>query len=471
MSGVVIGDRAIVLGGSVAGSFAARVLSDWYTEVIVVDRDTVLGVDTPRRGNSHTAHAHGLHARGLQMVEELFPNTLDELRAARLPVGDLGEMHWYVNARLLAPAKTGLWSVTPQRPVLENYVRNRVAGLSNVTYRQQTDILAPTASADKRRITGVRVRDRATGVEEVLTADLVLDATGRGSRLPVWLEELGYARPDEDKMKIGLAYTTRIYRKTPEMFDGVQSVNLLATPAFPRGCFFGQVAHDECILSLTGMAGDHPPTDEAGFMEFVRSLPVPRVYEAVKNAEPLTDAVSFTFPASVRRRYERLRRFPAGLLVMGDAVCSFNPVYGQGMSVAALQAAALRDRLASGVEPTPRAFLKDLGRIIDVPWEISTSGDLDFPEVEGKRTLKVRMGNAFMARVQQAAVHDASITDAFMQVAGLAKAPPSMMKPSMIWKVMRQSSPAKPVVATAVPTAPAAVPTASTGTEETRRAA
>ncbi|MCI0687633.1 MAG: hypothetical protein L0Y54_10410, partial [Sporichthyaceae bacterium] len=345
------------------------------------------------------------------------------------------------NAQCLAPARTGLLSVTPQRPVLENYLRNRVAKLPNVRYLERTDVLSLTSTPNRRRVTGVQIQERdgdpgRTGLE----ADVVVDTTGRGSRTPAWLEELGYERPAEDRMRIGLAYTTRIYRTQPEWFNGVQSINLLATPQYPRGCFFGQVAKDECILSLTGTNGDHPPTDPHEFLEFVRSLPVARVYEAVRDGEALTDPVAFTFPASVRRRYERLRRFPAGLLVMGDAACSFNPVYGQGMSVAALQAAALGDRLSSGATPNSQAFQREIARIIDIPWEISTSGDLDFPAVEGKRTLKVRMGNAFMARVQRAAIHDPLVTDAFMKVAGLSAAPPSMMRPGMLIRVLRQAS-------------------------------
>lgn len=441
-----IGGRAIVLGGSIAGTFAARVLSDHYDEVVVVDRDTVLGVDRPRRGTPHTAQAHGLHGRGLLAVEALFPGLAEELRARELPRGDMGEMHWYVNGRLLAPARTGLPSVTPQRPVLEDHLRRRTAARRGVRYLERTDILALVSSPDRRTITGVRVHEQGSAAATALEADLVVDTTGRGSRTPVWLEELGYGRPAEDRMKIGLTYTTRIFRSRPEMFDGVQSINVIATPRYPRGCFLGQVSRDECILSLTGIEGDRPPTDPTGFMEYVRSLPVPRVYEAVRDAEPLTEAVSFTFPASVRRRYERMPDLPAGLLVLGDAACSFNPVYGQGMSVSALEATVLQERLARGTAPDPMGFQRDVARVIDIPWEISTSGDLDFPGVPGKRSLKVRMGNAFMARVHRAAVTDPAVTAAFMKVAGLAVAPTTMMQPGMVLRVLRGAARSTPEV-------------------------
>ena len=435
-----INDRAIVLGGSMAGLLAARVLAEFYRDVLIVDRDKVLGVQKPRRGAPHTVHAHGLHARGHLIMEELFPGLTDELRGAGVPTGDLGEMRWFFNARQLKPAHTGLVSVTAPRPVLENHVRNRVADLPNVTVLESCDILALVPSPDHERIVGVRVRRRAEGAaQEILDAGLVVDATGRGSRTPAWLTELGYSRPIEERVKVGLAYTTRHYRTRPEMFDGVQSINPVASPAHPRGAFFGQVGRDLCILSLTGILGDHPPTDPDAFLAFARSLPVPDVYEAVRDAEALDDPVRFQFPASVRRRYERLTRFPGSLLVLGDAVCSFNPVYGQGMSVAALEAITLRDHLRRGVPPHPRQFLADVARVIDVPWEISAGGDLDFPGVEGKRTLKIKLGNAYMGRLQYAATKDAKVTEGFMRVAGLIDPPQALMRPPMLGRVLRHA--------------------------------
>ena len=434
------GHRAVVLGGSIAGVLAARVLAEFFAEVLVIDRDDVLGVRTPRRGAPHARHAHGLHARGHLIFEELFPGFTGELEAAGVPTGDLAEMRWYFNARRLQPARTGLTSITAPRPVTEAHARARVAALPNVTFLERKDIVGLTATPDHSRITGVRIHGQAVGAaEEVLEADLVVDATGRGSRTPVWLEQLGYERPAEDRVKIGLAYTTCHYRTRPEWFDGVQSINPVASPAHPRGAFFGQVGPGLCILSLTGILGDHPPTELGAFLDFVRSLPVPDVYEAVRDAEPLDDPVSFRFPASVRRRYERLSRFPDRLLVMGDAVCSFNPVYGQGMSVAALEAMTLREHLRGSLSPQPRRFLRDVARVVDIPWDISAGGDLDFPGVEGRRTAKVRIGNAYMARLQYAATKDARVTDGFMRVAGLIDRPESLMRPAMVARVLRHA--------------------------------
>ncbi|MFV2103082.1 FAD-dependent oxidoreductase [Micromonospora sp. LOL_024] len=435
-----LGARAVVLGGSMGGVLAARVLAESYAEVVVVERDTVLGVSTPRRGAPHTAHAHGLHARGHLILEELFPGLTEELRAAGVPTGDLGEMRWFFNGRRIQPANTGLVSVTAPRPVLENHVRNRVAAIANVTLVEECDVLGLVTTGDHEQVVGVRVRRRTDRAEtEVLDADLVVDATGRGSRTPAWLDELGFQRPEEERVKVGLAYTTRHYRIRPDMFDGVQSINPVASPAHPRGAFFGQVAPDVCILSLTGVLGDYPPTDPDGFLEFVRSLPVGDVYEAVRDADALDGPVSFRFPASVRRRYDRLLRFPGRLLVLGDAFCSFNPVYGQGMSVAAIQAMTLRSHLRVGRPPEPHRFFADLSRVVGTPWDISAGGDLDFPGVEGRRTLKVRIGNAYMARLQYAATKDPEVTNGFMRVAGLMDPPEALMRPTMVRRVLRHA--------------------------------
>lgn len=459
-----VGQRVVVLGGSLGGVLAARVLSEFYAEVLVVDRDTVVGVSEPRRGTPHTIHAHALHARGHLILEELFPGLTDGLIAAGIPTCDLGEMHWYVNARRLRAATTGLRSVMAPRPMLEEHLRAQVVARPNVTFLERHNILGIVATPDNRRVVGVRIQARDGGeAERLLDADLVVDSTGRGSRTPAWLEDLGYQRPGEETVKIGLAYTTRHYKPYPGMLEGIPSINQIAGPAHPRGAFFGRIGPDLINLSLTGILGDYPPTDPDAFLDFVRSLPVPQIYETVRDAEPINDPVSFRFPASVRRHYEKLTRFPERYLVMGDAVCSFNPVYGQGMSVAAMEAAALRDRLRLGEPPAAGEFFTEVSRIIDTPWEISVSGDLDFPGVAGPRPLKVRVGNAYMARLQYAATKDAEVTRGFMRVAGLLDPPGALMRRTMLGRVLRHAvrrpAPGRPLPATGRPPGVDASPT------------
>ncbi|HEY3606527.1 MAG TPA: FAD-binding monooxygenase [Pseudonocardiaceae bacterium] len=453
-----VGRRAIVLGGSMAGLLAARVLAESFDEVLIVDRDELDGVTTARRGVPQGRHVHGLLARGQQILEELFPSFTSGAMAAGIPTGDLGELRWFFGGNRLLPATTGLICVSATRPVLEHHVRARVNALPNVTLVERTDIVGITTSRDAARVTGAQIHRHGAASPEVLEADLVIDATGRASRTPVWLDELGYGRPEEVRVKINISYTTRTYRLADEsILNGDLSINPVATPAAPRGAFFSRIEDGKCALSLTGVLGDSAPTDPAGFLEYTRSLPIPDVYDVVRDAEPLSDAVIFRYPASVRRRYERLSRFPKGFLVLGDAACSFNPAYGQGMTVAAIEALTLRDHLTRGV-PEAAAFHRDIAKVIDGPWDMSVGGDLGYPEVEGPRPLMVKIVNAYMAKLQAAATRDPEVTRKFMRVAGMVDPPTAILRPGMMLRVLRNGKPVQPALAV--------VPQADSGPDE-----
>jgi 2-polyprenyl-6-methoxyphenol hydroxylase-like FAD-dependent oxidoreductase len=432
------GERAVVLGGGMAGLLAARVLSERYREVVILDRDPIIGVEGPRRGVPQGHHAHALLARGQAILEELFPGLLAELTSAGALTCDLaGGLRWYVNGHPLAQADCGLLSVSATRPMLEAHVRNRVVALPTVQIRERVDIMALTSTPDRGRITGVTlVPQDGSGESETITADLVVDATGRGSRTPVWLEELGFQRAAEEKIKIDLVYASRFFKLDSDPFGKDLAINPVASPRNPRGAFFGKFHDGVALLSQTGVLGDHPPRDPEGFVAFAKTLSAPEIHPAIQTAEPLTDIAAFHFPASVRRRYDQLSRFPERLLVMGDAVCSFNPVYGQGMTVAAAEAAALAAHLDRGA-PDPVRYFKEIAPFIKACWDISAGADLGFPGVEGKRTMQVKMGNAYMARLHTAALADGRFTRAFFRVAGLVDPPTSLMRPGLMLGVLR----------------------------------
>jgi 2-polyprenyl-6-methoxyphenol hydroxylase-like FAD-dependent oxidoreductase len=437
-----IGDHAVVLGASMAGLLAARVLTDSYGQVTVIDRDELPETPMHRRGVPHGRHLHALAARGQQALEELFPELTAALVADEVPIGDLlANGRLYFSGHRLRQAPTGLVLVCASRPFLEGRVRARVRAVPNVAFLDRCDVVGLATTPDGRRVTGPRVLRRADGsADEVLAADLVVDATGRGSRTPIWLDALGYPRPEREQVGIGLGYATRTYRLPPDALGGDLAVLNAATPQHPRLGALLMLEGDRWMLTLGGILGDHPPTDPDGFLAFARSLRFPDIYEAVRDAEPLDEPVAFRFPASVRHRYERLGRFPDGLLVLGDAVASFNPIYGQGMSVAALEALTLRRHLEQGVEPQPRRWFRALARVVDVPWDMSAGGDLAFPGVQGRRTLKVRLVNAYLARLHAAAAHDAGLASAFVRVAGLVAPPQSLLHPGIAIRVLRRRS-------------------------------
>jgi len=265
----------------------------------------------------------------------------------------------------------------------------------------------------------------------------VVDASGRGSSSPAWLENLGYARPEEEKVEIGIGYTTRVYRRKPTDLGGKLAMVVAGScPNWRNGAILFQT-DDSWIVSIGGYLGDHAPDDDQMFAAYAGSLPTSDIHDVVANAEPLSDFVSYRYSANLRRRYERLTRFPSGYLVFGDAICSFNPVYGQGMTVAAQEAVVLHDCLREGSAALARRFFAGAATAIDTPWDIAVGNDLRHPQVAGPRPAKVKFINWYIGKLHMAARHDAALGNAFLRVANLEAPPPSLLHPGVVMRVIR----------------------------------
>ena len=429
-------DRAVVLGAGFAGLLAARVLSDTHEHVVIVDRDHLSPDVGHRRGVSQDRHIHALHTRGLQVLEDLFPGYTAEVQDAGASLGDsLDDMRWYLTgAEPLARADADMPGLSASRPLLEGVVRRRVLATANIDVRGDTDVVDVT-SADGR-VSGVRVAARSDGSEATLPAGLVVDATGRGSRAPRWLTGMGFPAPDAERITIDLAYRTRHYRLAGASL-GTDGVVIAATPHTPRLGTIMPIEGDRHVVTLGGMVGDHPPDDEAGFRAFAATLAAPDIADALRDAEPLDDTVSFMFPAGVRRHYERLDRAPGGFLVTGDAVCSFNPAYAQGMTVAAVEAVVLRDLLRGDGEIDPLTWYRRITPVVNGAWETAAGGDLAFPGVTGERTVSMRIAAAYLPRLLRAATHDADLARAVVRVVGMVDGPETLMRPRVVYKALR----------------------------------
>jgi 2-polyprenyl-6-methoxyphenol hydroxylase-like FAD-dependent oxidoreductase len=433
------GKSAIVIGASMGGLLAARVLADHFDQVTLLERDRFPPPGEQRKGVPQGRHAHAILAQGLQIMEGYFPGLTDHLVSLGADYGDVSEKaRWYHEGDCHRPAHSGVNAINISRPQLEAEVRARVLVLANVTAVEGCDVLGLLATPDNARVTGVRmIRRRPGSAEESLTAGLVVDASGRGSRSPAWLEDLGYARPQEEAVKIGVSYTSCQYERRPEHAPGVNALIVAAAPENPRGGVLLSQEGNRWLLTVAAYLGEQIPLDHAGLKAYVRGMATPAIYEGIKDAQPLGDPVGHKIPSNLRRRYERLAGFPAGYLVMGDALCSFNPIYGQGMSVAALEAQALHSCLTRGEAQLAPRFFRQASKIVDIPWSTAVGNDLRFPDVEGPRTRMTRFVNWYVGKLHHAAHQDAELSIAFLKVVNLLAPPPSIMRPAILWRVLK----------------------------------
>jgi 2-polyprenyl-6-methoxyphenol hydroxylase-like FAD-dependent oxidoreductase len=445
-------ERAVVIGAGLGGLLAARVLADRFQQVTVVERDALPAADEPRRAVPQGRHCHTLLPSGQQCLQQLLPGILAELVADGAPsYRAMGELRCVAGGHQLARGDTGRQAVLASRPFLEGHVRRRLAELPNVALKDRCDAVGLLRDERHDRIAGVRLLHRAAGsAAEELPADLVVAATGRGARLPAWLEELGYPRPAEERLDIDIVYATSPLRLPAGALGADKLVLVFARPELPRGLFLFAEEHDRWRLSAYGYGGHHPPTDPDGFLDFAASLAPADLAPAIRAAEPLAQVAAHRFPADLRRRYERLHRFPAGLLPFGDAICAFNPVYGQGMTVAAREALALRDCLAAGPDGLERRFLRAAARTIDDAWTLATGADLGQPTVAGPRPARVRLVNAYLRRLHAAAAHDPGLALAFINVVAMIDRPQRLLHPGPVARVLAGSlrAPRPPVAPT-----------------------
>lgn len=435
MNGPIPG-RAVVLGGSIAGLLAARVLADAFDEVVVVDRDELPDAAVPRRGVPQDRHIHALLARGQQVLDGLFPGFTADLVAAGVPTGDLlADVRTCLGGHTFARCTSGLTAVSASRARLEAEIRKRVRARAGVRLVARCDALGLTVTPDGRRVCGARILRAADGsAGQVLDAGLVVDATGRGSRMPRWLADLGVDAPEPEQVRIGVRYATRMLRLDTGRMEGDLAVLHGPTPERPRGGALAAVEGGRHVLTLFGMLDDAPPLDPAGFTAFAGTLASPDIARAVRDAEPLSDPVAHRFPHAVRRRYERAR-LPDGLVVLGDALCSFNPIYGQGITVAALQSLALRRAVCSGWSGRTGGLQRAIAAAARPAWSLASGADLAFAEVVGRRTVTTRAAGRFVARVQATAARDPVVAAAFVRVTGLVDPPTALLRPGVLARV------------------------------------
>lgn len=429
--------RAVVVGASLAGLLAARVLHDHVDEVVLLERHDLPPDLGQRRATPHTQHTHALLARGREIVEQLFPGIAADWQAAGGRFGDVGaEAAFYAGRRRFAQARAEAMALCLGRSSLEGLLRQRVLALPKVRAVTGVEAQGLSATEDGSRITGLRWRAAdEPAAAGTLATEWVVDASGRGSHLPRWLAELGLAVPAEVQVRCDVRYATAYLRRAPHHAPGLEAVVCAATADHPYPSVLLSQELDRWVVTLGGYGDDAPPLDRAGFIARAERCAPPELAAVVRDAEFLCEPFGYRFAHSQRRHYERLKHLPEGLLAIGDSLCSFNPVFGQGMSVAACEALALETALQQGRQGLARRYFRCAARSIDIAWQTAVGADLSIPSVQGERPLPLRIVNAYVAKVFDAAQTDATVAVAFQRVSHLLAAPPSLMRPAMAWRV------------------------------------
>ncbi|MFH8342542.1 FAD-dependent oxidoreductase [Streptomyces sp. AM6-12] len=427
--------RVVVIGGSMAGMLAAIAVKDRAESVEIIETHELPEGPEPRVGVPQAVHIHLLQSGGVDALEELLPGVIDQLAAAgahRIPVTTNMIVYspegWY---RRWQRATHRL--MTASRDLADHVIRERVLAEPRIEVR--TRCRAIGLLGDGRRVTGVRVRT-PDGGESELRADLVIDASGRASRLPQWLAELGVRGLAEDRVDSGLVYASRMYR-APVPTRGWPVVSVNADPRRPEPARAGgilPIEDDRWHVSLMGAPGGQPSRDADAFEPFARSLRHPVIADLLERAEPLTD-VSVTHSTANRRYYyERLKPWPAGLVALGDTVAAFNPMYGQGLSVIARGALALRDLARGGLDPQlSRRAQRAIARPVEAAWALTVGQDIHFSTTTGKSPhFADRLLHRYVNRLSRTATGSFRTATALTDVLALQAPPASLVRPGVL---------------------------------------
>lgn len=433
--------HAVVIGGSLAGLCAARVLAEHVESVTVIDRDDFPAEPAVRKGLPQAHHLHVLIPAGQNALDQLFPGLIAGLHergavpvAAPTEVLYLSPTGW----RDQFPATHRL--VGASRELIDWALRQRLAEDGRVRFRTGYEVVGLLPAQGAQAIGGVTLRAQSPAARtEPLRADLVVDASGRASRASDWLEQLGYGRPTESRVESGLAYASRRYSLPEGATGGWKNILLMPkAPDVPRGGVLYPIENGKWMVTLGGLGGAVPPTDEKGFLEFARNLRSPVLYEAIKNGTPDSPVHGYRRTANHRRHYESMPRWPEGFLVTGDAACTFNPVYGQGMTVAAQAALVLDKHLRANPGTFGRAAQAAVARCSEAPWQIATGADLRYPTTIGPRPgWAARLGNWYLDRTSDVANRDGYVARVFADVLYLVAPPTALFRPGVALRVFR----------------------------------
>lgn len=432
-----LSDRAIVIGGSIAGLLSARVLADYFDRVTIIDRDKLPETPQARIGVAQSVQPHVLFTKGYQIIGELFPGIEQQLTANGAIIIDWArEFKHYVegNWGLATQQPSELVSVTCSRYLLEWTIRQELRKLPQIDFIEQSKVTSLVYDDNSDRITGVCLHSSAP-----LNADLIVDASGRSSQAPQWLQEIGVASVPETVVNPFLGYATRRY-KLPDIDTDWKVLLISQTP--PKDTRLGYLAkieNNELIATLGGYSKDFPPLDERGFLDFARSLAQPDFYQTIVNATPISPIYAHRATANRRRNYDKIE-LPNGFVALGDAVCALCPVYGQGMTIAALGAKTLQSWLDNSAKQlNSNRFQKQLAKNNSFHWMLATSQDARFPATVGsehKGGIVDKLMTGYMNKLLSKSTSDLQMHLLLLEVGHLLRSPLFLYHPATIWRVL-----------------------------------
>jgi 2-polyprenyl-6-methoxyphenol hydroxylase-like FAD-dependent oxidoreductase len=412
-----LGQRAVVAGGSIAGLVTARVLSEYFDQVVVLDQDKIEYRPVVHKSVPQGHHLHALLQGGLRAVSSLYPSFAEDLRklgATRIAIGR--DAVWYLpdgkaynpSGSVRTPFDSDLEGYCASRGLLEFVIRRRTTATTNIQIEYETAVRQLICRDG--RVRGVRTAD-ARSIE----ADLVVDATGRGHRARQWLASAGFCAPDETAIGLDTAYSTANFRR-PESFVGEPLIFITGpAPHFTRRGYVITIENGTLLVSLIGRFGDFPPTDKEGFLAFAKELHSDLAYRIIRDGEQLTPIAHQRFASSVQRHYERLKPSPEGFLVIGDALCHFNPIFAQGMSAAAMQAVILQEILSDYSEQSREvpgiasSFFTKAAQFNSTPWNLAAGFDFAFPQTRGNRPPGIEERARYFAALDKLASDDLEV--------------------------------------------------------------